>query len=106
MGMTMTQKIFANHCGANKVSAGELIRAKLDLVMGSDVTTPIAIQEMERYGLNEVFDPTRIVLVMDHFAPNKDIQAARNCALTFMKADAWELSMRCCQSRDLLLRES
>lgn len=80
MGMTMTQKIFARHCGAESVSAGELIRAKLDLVMGSDVTTPIAIQEMERYGLNKVFDPTRIVLVMDHFAPNKDIQAARNCA--------------------------
>lgn len=87
MGMTMTQKILARHCGAEKVSAGELICAKLDLVMGSDVTTPIAIKEMERYGLNSVFDPNRIVLVMDHFAPNKDIQAAQNCARVRKFAD-------------------
>ena len=77
----MTQKIFARHCGAESVAAGDLIRAKVDLVMGSDVTSPIAIQMMERYGLNRVFDPEKIVLVMDHFCPNKDIQAARNCAL-------------------------
>lgn len=80
MGMTMTQKILARHCGAEQVRSGDLIRAKLDLVMGSDVTTPIAIQEMEKYGLSRVFDPDKIVLVMDHFAPNKDITAARNCA--------------------------
>ena len=81
MGMTMTQKIFARHCGAQQVSPGELVQASLDLVMGSDVTTPIAIQEMEKYHLDRVFDPNKIVLVMDHFCPNKDIQAARNCAL-------------------------
>ena len=81
MGMTMTQKIFARHCGAQQVSPGELVQARLDLVMGSDVTTPIAIQEMEKYHLDRVFDPEKIVLVMDHFCPNKDIQAARNCAL-------------------------
>ena len=81
MGMTMTQKIFARHCGAQQVSPGELVQASLDLVMGSDVTTPIAIQEMEKYHLDRVFDPEKIVLVMDHFCPNKDIQAARNCAL-------------------------
>ncbi len=80
MGMTMTQKIFARHCGAESVAAGDLINAKLDLVMGSDVTAPIAIQAMETHGLDRVFDPDKIVLVMDHFAPNKDIQAARNCA--------------------------
>ena len=80
MGMTMTQKILARHCRAEQVHAGDLIRAELDLVMGSDVTTPIAIQEMEKYGLKQVFDPNKIVLVMDHFVPNKDIQAARNCA--------------------------
>ena len=80
MGMTMTQKIFARHCGAEKVDAGDLINASIDLVMGSDVTAPIAIQQMERYKLNRVFNPDKIVLVMDHFAPNKDIQAARNCA--------------------------
>lgn len=81
MGMTMTQKIFARHCGRQQVQAGDLIEAKLDLVMGSDVTAPIAIQEMEKYGLDKVFDPGKIVLVMDHFAPNKDIQSAQNCAL-------------------------
>ena len=80
MGMTMTQKILARHCGAQSVTAGDLINARLDLVMGSDVTTPIAIQAMGRYRLNRVFDPDKIVLVMDHFAPNKDIQAAQNCA--------------------------
>lgn len=76
----MTQKILAAHCNSKLVQAGELINARLDLIMGSDVTTPIAINEMEKYGLNRVFDPDRIVLVMDHFAPNKDIPAARNCA--------------------------
>ena len=81
MGMTMTQKILARHCGLPSVKAGELVEAKLDLVMGSDVTTPIAIQEMEKYCLETVFDPEKIVLVMDHFAPNKDIQSAQNCAL-------------------------
>ncbi|MGE4353813.1 MAG: 3-isopropylmalate dehydratase large subunit [Oscillospiraceae bacterium] len=81
MSMTMTQKIFSRHAGLASVAAGQLINAKLDLVMGSDVTTPIAIQEMEKYRLERVFDPHKIVLVMDHFAPNKDIQAARNCAL-------------------------
>ena len=81
MGMTMTQKIFARHCGRQEVQAGELVYGALDLVMGSDVTAPIAIWEMEKYGLKKVFDPDKIVLVMDHFAPNKDIQSAQNCAL-------------------------
>lgn len=79
MGMTMTQKILASHCDRDCVFAGELIHARLDLVMGSDVTTPIALQEMERFGLHTLWNRDRIVLVMDHFAPNKDIQAARNC---------------------------
>ena len=108
MGMTMTQKIFARHCGAEKVDAGDLINAGIDLVMGSDVTAPIAIQQMERYKLNRVFNPDKIVLVMDHFAPNKDIQAARNCARVRefarkMTEDGWELSMHFCLSRDLWL---
>ncbi len=81
MGMTMTQKILAAHCGKESVKAGELINARLDLIMGSDVTTPIAIKAMEKYGLSSVFAPDKIVLVNDHFAPNKDIQAAQNCAL-------------------------
>lgn len=79
MGMTMTQKILASHCKRSSVSPGELIHADLDLVMGSDVTTPIALQELERSGLDTIWDNERIVLVMDHFAPNKDIPAARNC---------------------------
>lgn len=81
MGMTMTQKIFARHCGRQEVQAGDLVYGALDLVMGSDVTAPIAIHEMEKYGLKRVFDPNKIVLVMDHFAPNKDIRSAQNCAL-------------------------
>lgn len=81
MGMTMTQKILALHCGRESVKAGELVNARLDLVMGSDVTAPIAIKAMEKYGMDKVFDPSKIVLVMDHFAPNKDIQAAQNCAM-------------------------
>ena len=81
MGMTMTQKILARHAGLDKVAPGQLINAKLDLIMGSDVTTPIAIQEMEKHGLDSVADPSKIVLVMDHFCPNKDIQAAKNAQL-------------------------
>jgi 3-isopropylmalate/(R)-2-methylmalate dehydratase large subunit len=87
MGMTMTQKILAHHAGVDSVTPGDLINARLDLVMGSDVTTPIALQEMKKHNLDNVFDSDRIVLVMDHFAPNKDITAARNCAMvrTFAK---------------------
>jgi 3-isopropylmalate/(R)-2-methylmalate dehydratase large subunit len=81
VGMTMTQKILSGHSGGGVLAPGDLIDADLDLVMGSDVTTPIALQEMERHGLNRVFDRERIVLVMDHFTPNKDIQAARNCRM-------------------------
>ncbi len=81
MGMTMTQKILARHCGLSEVRPGQLINASLDLIMGSDVTTPIAIQAMEKYGLTSVKDPDAIVLVMDHFCPNKDIQAAKNAKL-------------------------
>ncbi len=80
MGMTMTQKILASHADKASVAEGDLIDARLDLVLGSDVTTPIALQEMERFGLDRVFDQDKVVLVMDHFTPNKDIQAARNCA--------------------------
>ena len=65
MGMTMTQKILASHCKRSGVMPGELIHAHLDLVMGSDVTTPIALQELERFGLDTIWDSKRIVLVMD-----------------------------------------
>ncbi len=79
MGMTMTQKILARHAELSEVRAGQLIKAKLDLVLGNDITTPVAINEFEQAGFDKVFDKSRIALVMDHFAPNKDIKAATQC---------------------------
>ncbi len=79
MSMTMTQKILAAHAGLESVAAGQLIEAKLDMVLGNDVTSPVAINEMVKFGCDSVFDKTRISLVMDHFTPNKDIQSAENC---------------------------
>ena len=79
MGMTMTQKILAAHAGLDSVEAGQLIEARLDMVLGNDVTSPVAINEMNKFNKTTVFDKTRISLVMDHFTPNKDIQSAENC---------------------------
>ena len=79
MGMTMTQKILARHAGLDSVRPGQLIKAKLDLVLGNDITTPVAINEFEAAGFDKVFDKSRIALVMDHFTPNKDIKAATQC---------------------------
>ena len=79
MGMTQTQKILARHAGLDSVRAGQLIQAKLDLVLGNDITTPVAINEFEAAGFDHVFDKSKIALVMDHFAPNKDIKAAAQC---------------------------
>lgn len=79
MGMTMTQKILAHHAHLDEVVAGQLIEADLDMVLGNDVTSPVAINEMNKCGADKVFDKTRISLVMDHFTPNKDIQSAENC---------------------------
>ena len=79
MGMTMTQKILAAHAGLDKVEAGQLINVRLDLVMGNDVTSPVAINEMKAKGFTEVFDREKIALVMDHFTPNKDIKSAEHC---------------------------
>lgn len=76
MGMTMTQKILAAHAGLDSVCAGQLIRAKLDMVLGNDITSPVAINEFKKFGFSEVFDKNKISLVMDHFVPNKDIKAA------------------------------
>lgn len=76
MGMTMTQKILAKHAGLNEVKAGQLINCKLDMVLGNDVTSPVAINEFEKNGFNSVFDKTKISMVMDHFTPNKDIKSA------------------------------
>ena len=79
MGMTMTQKILAKHAGLDFVVAGQLIEADLDLVLGNDVTTPVAIHEMEKFNKKDVFDKEKIALVMDHFTPNKDIKSAEHC---------------------------
>jgi 3-isopropylmalate/(R)-2-methylmalate dehydratase large subunit len=79
MGMTMTQKILAAHAGLDKVVAGQLIEADLDLVLGNDVTAPVAIHEMEKMTKKKVFDKDKIALVPDHFTPNKDIKSAENC---------------------------
>ncbi len=79
MGMTMTQKILAKHAGLDSVSEGQLIRAKLDMVLGNDITSPVAINEFNKIGFTSVFDRSKISLVMDHFTPNKDIKAAKQC---------------------------
>ena len=76
MGMTMTQKILARHAGLESVEAGQLISAKLDLVLGNDITTPVAVNEFNKAGFDGVFDKDRIAIVLDHFVPNKDIKAA------------------------------
>ncbi|MDE7242598.1 MAG: 3-isopropylmalate dehydratase large subunit, partial [Oscillospiraceae bacterium] len=76
MGMTMTQKILAAHAGLDSVEAGQLISAKLDIVLGNDITTPVAINAFEKAGFTEVFDKDRVAVVLDHFVPNKDIKAA------------------------------
>lgn len=79
MGMTMTQKILAAHAGLEEVKAGQLIEASLDLVLGNDITTPVAVREMDKMNDHSVFDKDKIALVMDHFIPNKDIKSAENC---------------------------
>ena len=76
MGMTMTQKILAAHAGLSEVKAGQLINCKLDMVLGNDVTTPVAINEFDKEGFKSVFDNSKISIVLDHFTPNKDIKAA------------------------------
>lgn len=79
MGMTMTQKILADHAGLKEVKAGQLIEVNLDLVLGNDITTPVAVKEFNKFGVNKVFDKEKIAIVPDHFTPNKDIKAAEQC---------------------------
>ena len=79
MGMTMTQKILAAHAGLDKVCAGQLIEADLDLVLGNDITSPVAIHEMDKMKVDGVFHKDKIALVLDHFVPNKDIKSAEHC---------------------------
>ncbi len=79
MGMTMTQKILAAHAGLPAVKAGDLIEAKLDLVLGNDITTPVAVAAFDEAGLSKVFDPEKIAIVLDHYTPCKDIKSAQLC---------------------------
>lgn len=79
MGMTLSQKILADKAGLREVCAGQLITAKLDLVLGNDITSPVAIGELEKAGKSGVFDNNKVALVMDHFVPNKDIKSAQQC---------------------------
>ncbi|MCI5667703.1 MAG: 3-isopropylmalate dehydratase large subunit [Oscillospiraceae bacterium] len=91
MGMTMTQKILAKHAGLDSVVPGQLIRAKLDMVLGNDITSPVAINEFQKNGFDSVFDRTKISLVMDHFTPNKDIKAAKQCQQCRNFADKYDI---------------
>ena len=81
MSMTMTQKILADHAGLPEVSAGDLILVNLDRVLGNDITSPVAIREFNRIGVKDVYDKDKVTMVMDHFAPNKDIKAAVQCKM-------------------------
>ncbi|RJP30240.1 MAG: 3-isopropylmalate dehydratase large subunit [Actinobacteria bacterium] len=81
MGCTITEKILAWHCGRDEVQPGELVNARVDLVLANDITAPLAIEAFRAMGAKQVFDPARVVLVPDHFAPARDILAAENCAM-------------------------
>ncbi|MCL1879638.1 MAG: 3-isopropylmalate dehydratase large subunit [Actinomycetia bacterium] len=81
MGMTTTQKIMAAHAGLDQVHVGDLVLANVDLVLGNDITAPVAIKEFAKIGAAQVFDRDKVVLVPDHFTPNKDIQSAEHCKL-------------------------
>lgn len=91
MGMTMTQKILAAHAGLPEVKAGQLIEADLDLVLGNDVTCPVAINVFEENGAKAVFDNTKIAMIMDHFTPNKDIKAAEQVKISRQFADKYDI---------------
>ena len=90
MSMTQTQKILARHARLDAVRAGQLILADLDLVLGNDITAPVAIREFGKFGKAAVFDRDKVALVPDHFTPNKDIKAAEQCAClrTFAREQA------------------
>lgn len=92
MAMTMTQKILAAHAGMDSVSAGQLITCKLDMVLGNDVTTPVAVNEFNKYGFTEVFNKDKISLVMDHFTPNKDIKSAEHTKQCRMFAEKYDIT--------------
>ena len=92
MGMTMTQKILAKHAGLDSVKAGQLIEAKLDIVMGNDITTAVALKEFKKTGAKKVFNEEKVAIVLDHFTPNKDIKAAEQCKSC--RNFAWDMNIK------------
>ena len=92
MGMTMTKKILAKHAGLDSVVAGQLIEAKLDIVMGNDITTAVALKEFKKTGAKKVFDENKVAIVLDHFTPNKDIKAAEQCKSC--RNFAWDMNVK------------
>ncbi|MBS4024419.1 MAG: 3-isopropylmalate dehydratase large subunit [Clostridia bacterium] len=92
MGMTITEKILAAHAGKDRVEPGELINARLDVVLGNDITAPVAIKEFEKLGIDRVFDKDRIMLVPDHFTPNKDIKSAEQAKILREFARKYEIT--------------
>ena len=110
MGMTITEKIMAAHAGKTHVEPGELIYCRLDGVLGNDITTPVAINEFDKLKLNSVFDQDKVFLVMDHFAPNKDIKSAMQIqgvrefaqkfgVTNYFEGARWESNTVCCRRR-------
>ena len=77
--MTITEKILADHAGLEKIESGDSINVKIDIAMGNGITFPLVMDQLERIGLDSVFDQERIVLIPDHFAPNKDVKSAEKC---------------------------
>lgn len=92
MGMTMTQKILAKHANKDNVTQGEFIYCDLDMVLGNDITTPVAIKEFDKTGLGKVFDKNKISIVPDHFTPNKDVQSAEQCAMVRKFAKKYDIT--------------
>ncbi|MFQ5842782.1 MAG: aconitase family protein, partial [Thermodesulfobacteriota bacterium] len=92
MAMTITEKILADHCGLREVRPGQLINAQVDIVLGNDITAPIAIEEFKKAGAKRVFDRDRVVLIPDHFTPNKDIPSAEQCKILREFARAQEIT--------------
>jgi 3-isopropylmalate/(R)-2-methylmalate dehydratase large subunit len=90
-GSTMVEKVLAAKAGRDKVVPGDLVNAKVDLALGNDITAPVAIKEFERFGLDRVFDPDKIVLVPDHFTPNKDIAAAEQALVLRRFAEKYKI---------------
>jgi len=91
MSQTITEKILAAHCGKETVEPGDLVQARIDLALANDITAPLAIQAFEQTGAKDVFDKSRVVLVLDHFVPNKDIKSAAQCQMIRRFAERYQL---------------